>query len=146
MKLPSVLFFVIAAALGGYFAGRWQENNAARPAKSSGSLTTSASPGSAKQQKTADSIADLLLEAPPGQPNTRLLSALRVSLEDNSEFRRKARWGYFLDAMRPEDAPAVRGILREMERQGRTFVDERDAFWARWGELDGKAAIAAVNA
>jgi hypothetical protein len=71
---------------------------------------------------------------------------LRACLDGNSEFRRLGRWGQFLEAMRAEDAPAVRGILREMESHGRTYTHERDAFWARWGEVAGEAAIKAVNA
>jgi hypothetical protein len=40
----------------------------------------------------------------------------------------------------------VRELFRQLKAQGRRFDFEWSTFWPRWGELDGRAAMAQVSA
>jgi hypothetical protein len=45
----------------------------------------------------------------------------------------------------PANAIQVRELFQKMDKQGRWFVPEWDAFWQRWGEVDGDAALEHVQ-
>ncbi len=85
---------------------------------------------------------DILAAAKPGKVNGKLINALEKVLRDPSEARRARKFGELLESMRPEDAQAVLDLLTQMDAQGIHLPDEMRAFWPRWGEIDGKSAMA----
>jgi hypothetical protein len=61
-------------------------------------------------------------------------------LANPTEIERHAEWMLLLQDLTPENAPAVRQLFRDMASHGRTFSAEWDAFWKRWGVIDGPGA------
>ncbi len=83
--------------------------------------------------------------AVPGRLNDVLIAALHDILGDSFGSRRARRFAEMLEAMRPEDAAAVRNVFREQDKLGRHFPTEFVAFWDRWGEVDGAGALAYIQ-
>jgi hypothetical protein len=54
---------------------------------------------------------------------------------------RQAAWLAMLSNLTADNALEVRELFRKMDKQGRWFIPEWDAFWSRWGEVDGPAAL-----
>jgi hypothetical protein len=59
-----------------------------------------------------------------------------------SDARRHRAFLAALDEMKPEDANAVHRLLASSMDHGVLYENEWEAFWTRWGEIDGAAAMA----
>jgi hypothetical protein len=73
------------------------------------------------------------------------LAALKSALLEPLEDERRRKFLEALSAMKAGDAPAVAELLLQLKKLGRELPIESEAFWRRWGELDSKAAIAALT-
>jgi hypothetical protein len=109
-----------------------------RPTTTDGPL---ASRRAAQQKPSASSLEEILAAARPGEVNSALIRQFQEALADPSSARRSRRWNHLLEAMRPEDALAVRQLFLDADAQGRMLNNEWQAFWPRWGEIDAKAAL-----
>lgn len=107
------------------------------------SFQAGSSPHSTRE--AAAEIERVLAAAAPGQPNAALVTALVDILGDSFGSRRMRRFTEMLEAMRPEDAEAVREIFRQQDTLGRYHEQEFVAFWDRWGQIDGAGALAYIQ-
>lgn len=62
-------------------------------------------------------------------------------LKSTSEDVRRMEWLILLQNLQPSDCLTIREMFRSMDRQGRAFPFEWDAFWKRWGTVDGAGAL-----
>jgi len=81
-------------------------------------------------------------DAEPGKPNATFVSAAVLTLEDSLFHRRQRDFRLLMEKMRPEDARAIHEHFKELERKGRYFGPEYEAFAMRWGQVDGEGAMA----
>ena len=73
---------------------------------------------------------------------TDLITAIWSALDNPNETERELAFAQLIENMHPNDAPAVRGVFLEGDKQGRWFVPEWGRFWRKWGEIDGAAGAA----
>jgi hypothetical protein len=66
-----------------------------------------------------------------------------LTIADESE--RFAAWKTLLQKMTAANGREVRDLFRKMDKQGRWFSPEWEAFWPRWGEVDAAGALNDVN-
>jgi len=82
----------------------------------------------------------------PGEVNHQLVDAMREALYEPHSADRSRQWLILMGAMRPEDAPEIRELFREGDKNGVWFVEQWLQFYDRWGQIDGPAAIADITA
>lgn len=80
-------------------------------------------------------------EAEPGEPNRAFVKAAILTLEDSLFHRRQRDFRLLMEKMRPEDARAIHEHFLALERKGRYFGPEYEAFAMRWGQVDGEGAM-----
>ena len=73
-----------------------------------------------------------------------VLEKFWTTLTIGDDRERQAAWFALLSNLNSGNAAEVRELFRKMDAQGRWFVPEWDAFWLRWGEVDGRAALEQV--
>lgn len=66
-------------------------------------------------------------------------------LLSNNEGERRSKWMALIREMTPDDCLTIREMFKKMDRQGRTYPFEWEAFWKRWGEIDGTGALAYIE-
>jgi hypothetical protein len=78
-----------------------------------------------------------------GQPisGAELVNRFWSCLTIPDETERQQAWLAMLGKLSKEDAVAVRELFLKMDRQGRRFTPEWEAFWPRWGMVDGAGAL-----
>jgi hypothetical protein len=81
-------------------------------------------------------------EAEGGKPNPAFVKAAVLTLEDSLFHRRQRDFRLLMEKMRPEDARAIHEHFLALERKGRYFGPEYEAFAMRWGQVDGEGAMA----
>jgi hypothetical protein len=81
-------------------------------------------------------------DAEPGAPNPTFVKAAVLTLEDSLYHRRQRDFRLLMEKMRPEDARAIHEHFLALERKGRYFGPEYEAFAMRWGQVDGEGAMA----
>ena len=81
-------------------------------------------------------------EGEPGKPNPTFVKAAELTLEDSLFHRRQRDFRLLMEKMRPEDARAIHEHFQALEREGRYFGPEYEAFAMRWGQVDGEGAMA----
>ena len=141
----SVALTVVAAFVAGIWVGTFISGSS-----QAHSETRSASPASiAASQSAADAplhSADLARHVNSSSDPENLTEKFWTTLTIADERERQMAWLAMLSNLTAENAMDVRELFRKMDAQGRWFVPEWNAFWARWGEVDGPAALAQVNA
>ena len=89
---------------------------------------------------------EIMRGAKPGTPNAVLRSKLWDALYEPDEFTRMGRFQSLLTLMRPEDAKVIEQVFYDADKEGRSYYKEFSAFWARWGKIDGLAAMTQLQA
>lgn len=125
---------MVSLALGGaagFFVGLRKRGEARSfsPPPAAASVTSEPTPRSIGVPVTSTAL------------TTPLATRLREALTQPDEFSRGAAWQSLLDEMTAEEARDVRAIFRECDKEGRWFPREFEAFWLKWGEVSGLAAM-----
>lgn len=137
---------LIVVFLGGVGVGYTLQN--ARSAKT-GSSTVAAksdSAGGTPADRSSGSRptpqgAGLTAAAAGPASSDALISRVAEVMTMGADFRREREFYKLLDEMKPSDAIAVRKLLARTMDQGVLYESLWAAFWTRWGELDGAAAM-----
>ncbi len=95
--------------------------------------------------RTADLLArfdEILAEAQPGEPNQALIDACEAALIDRDFESRIRDLAFLIEALRPEDAPALHELFLKLHREeGRGFPLEYEVFARCWGQIDPEGAL-----
>lgn len=104
-----------------------------------------AAPGANWLDAAAADVAAVRAAMQPGVVNQVLIDKLENVLNLTDRFQRLASWQGLMTEMQPEDAPLVRGIFRERDKEGRWAAEELKIFLHQWGSIDGSAAATAIS-
>ena len=74
-------------------------------------------------------------------PEARVRRRFENLLRDSSPDKRHRNFLLALDSLSPEEAPGLRQLIHDLDREGMHFSTEWNAFIRRWGEVDGAAAM-----
>lgn len=138
-----------AAFFLGHYIGKGSSPSAAIPGLA-GHQAAPVKPATRKATQTGpalagDELKELLEEATPGQPNTRLLQGLQAAFDLGNVFQRRARFQQLLSIMRDEDGDAINALFKQEDKKGRWYTDEYVAFWNQWGCVAGASAVAEMT-
>jgi hypothetical protein len=140
---------IVLGTIGGFAAGigiALYLTGSPLPAAGPVGPASASSPGnSAPADPAAASSSGSDAAAGPTLTGPELVQKFWDCLTMPDEADRQRSWLGMLNKLTKEDAAEVRALFKKMDRQGRWFVPEWDAFWPRWGVLDGAAAIASVE-
>ena len=134
-----------AAGLGlGLFLGTGRDPGSDQPSPnfSSGAERAMILPGSAVSADREKSDKESV--APSGSDREKISARFWATLTNPDDAQRQAEWIGLLANLRADNAMEVRELFRKMDRQGRWFIPEWDAFWPRWGEVDPSGALAHI--
>lgn len=89
---------------------------------------------------------EILASGRPGVPNEAFVTACRAALLDPDFENRTRDIGFLVEAMRPEDAPAIHQLFARLHQEnGIGFPMEYAAFARAWGALDPTGALDYLN-
>jgi hypothetical protein len=130
-----ILIAVFVSGIGAGYAWRGaQPEPAATPSRSANTraaVEKPLTPPAAVSSSAANS---------PGASNPYISRMAEVMLI-GADFRREREFFKLLDDLKPGDAIAVRKLLARTLDQGVLYESLWDAFWTRWGEIDGAGAM-----
>jgi hypothetical protein len=139
---------VALAVVGAFVAGIWVGAFISSPE------TPRTLPGSASPPSTASSLPSSGDSLHPENSAARFDSSsdshataekFWTTLTIGDDRERQAAWLAVLPKLSADNALEVRELFRKMDKQGRWFIPEWNAFWLRWGEVDGAAALEHVK-
>ncbi len=141
-----LILVALVAALAGFSLGCFVTSSKSGPemgpASVPGTATTNPSPSNPPSTAPANGMSALVREAgTPADGNQAAVARFWTTLTMPDEHARFAAWIAQLQEMNAANALEVRGLFLKMDKQGRWFIPEWDAFWPRWGEVDGPAAL-----
>ena len=149
MKRTPAVLLVICWSLSAFYLGRWTTgvSSISPPSPVSQRIAPTTRPRTASSglvgpEVARDELAELMEDVQPGQPNAKLLSRVQKSFDISNGFQRRARFQQLLSLMRPEDADGIHALFKAEDKRGRWFTNEYEAYWNRWGCVDGAAAVA----
>jgi hypothetical protein len=136
-----IILAVLGAFVVGFAAGAFVTGNAIPPAPMISPMATSA-PVSEKIIERLETGHETAIDRSSGES---LVSRVWGAMIINDENARHAEWLSLLPTITAGNAEEVRELFRDAMTQGRRVDLEWTAFWRRWGEVDGGAAIAHVH-
>lgn len=92
---------------------------------------------------SGDAKVSAATQPPPG---SELASSMRSAIADPDKLRKQRAVLDLLEYLTPENAPAVRDVFLAFRKPGAKEDFAWSAFWTRWGQIDGLAALEYVTA
>jgi hypothetical protein len=140
----SIAVAVLAAFAAGIALGTFLNGNPASADEvSSRSPQSKTIPGQSPFQAPRDNagLTQFPSAASDAVSGSGVVLRLWSALSHPDENTRRIEWLSLMPSLTAADAREVREHFRKMKAQGRSFPFEQNAFWERWGELDGAAAV-----
>jgi hypothetical protein len=147
--MSSSRIMVALVGIGAFVAGIWVgvfiSSPSAQRTSADISVTHSHSSPTAMNEKSVGSE-DTAAKTGTSHDSDTPAEKFWTTLTIGDDRERQAAWFTMLSSLTATNAPEIRELFRKMDAHGRWFVPEWDAFWSRWGEVDGPAALEEVKA
>ncbi len=148
MSVPrlGIIASLLAAFVAGILVGVFLIGNAGPPspvgAADGARDSFIAATGRAVASRPASELASVSGEAPPpALSGDELIAQFWTTLTMADENARHAEWLRLMKSLGKDEAVKVRDLFQKMNKEGKRFTFEWNAFWPRWGEVDGAGAL-----